>query len=968
MTPFVLSFCDLESTMRLTLRQKILLFTIVPITLVYALVSFMAISRMQQKATLDLDQRMTDKARRYAGEIDGYLRQTAQIAASTASLLGNLDTLSEENLYQQLEANVNTHPLVYGAAIAFEPGTYPGRRLFSPYVYRGSDGLARMDIAVEAYDYSDGNWEWWSVPRDSGQGVWTEPYFDDGAGNILMCTYSAPITQDGKFIGVATIDIALEPLNQSVGLQNLRTLDFVILSRQGRYVYHADPQKILRNDLFSDSDRLGRSDMRTLGERMIGGERGAVRLPGWDDQADENVWLFFSPIESAGWCFAARISEREALAELRIQIAWGLGLLGASLTLIIGIIWFVSGFATRSIREVEEATTRAEASRLDAKISGMNTRMRILGFSVFAMTATAMIVGMTAIYLLFLAAREQQAVRLWEIVQNQSNLINAVAEFDQMHSGDALEGGASAATMSQVVASHELSEGLGETGEILYARQDGDSILFLVDLRHTSGIDSRRVTMGQDVVAAPMHNALIGKSGTMIAMDYRDERVLAAYAPIDKLDIGIVAKIDMAEIRAPFIDSAIIAGLFGFLFVCGGAALTIRVNNPLIRRVEDSETHMRTILRTCAEGFWLVDENVVTLDVNPALCTILGRDREDIIGKKVFEFVNDKGRKIFESEITQREAEQESTYENDLVRPDGTIVSCMFSATPYHDQTGRRTGAFAMVTDITMRKKAEVTLLLAREEAESANRAKSEFLSNMSHELRTPLNGVLGYTQILKRDKTLSVQQKESLSSITSCGQHLLTLINDVLDLSKIEAGRLEIDLKPGDLHKLLRSVFDIVRPKGEAKGLEIILEVSPEVPMGVVTDHTKLKQTLVNLIGNAVKFTDSGVVTLKLRETKKHELEFLVIDTGIGMTDREMEEIFDPFKQTEGGIKSGGTGLGLAISRRITEALEGTLTVTSVKGEGSTFKVLIPLEEATDVELPTMLEDSLDEEYYPVL
>lgn len=244
----------------------------------------------------------------------------------------------------------------------------------------------------------------------------------------------------------------------------------------------------------------------------------------------------------------------------------------------------------------------------------------------------------------------------------------------------------------------------------------------------------------------------------------------------------------------------------------------------------------------------------------------------------------------------------------------------------------------------------------ARIEADAANVAKSEFLSNMSHELRTPLNGVLGYVQILQRDQSLNATQKRSLASIDNCGQHLLSLINDVLDLSKIEAGGLEVASEPTDLSALLDGVRDIISPKAEGKGLHFALKPSPEVPRGIVTDPMKLRQILINLLGNATKFTSDGGITLRVAEKPKMTLSFEIEDTGMGISENKLTEIFEPFKQAEGGIIEGGTGLGLAISRRIAEALGGDLTATSELGEGSCFTLTIPLVEADDLKGSTSI------------
>jgi len=238
----------------------------------------------------------------------------------------------------------------------------------------------------------------------------------------------------------------------------------------------------------------------------------------------------------------------------------------------------------------------------------------------------------------------------------------------------------------------------------------------------------------------------------------------------------------------------------------------------------------------------------------------------------------------------------------------------------------------------------------ARIAAEQANRAKSTFLANMSHELRTPLNGVLGYVQILQRDRNLGAAQKKSLDSIGNCGEHLLNLINDVLDLSKIEAGKMEISTDAVDLSQLLDGVRDIVKPRAESKGLSFNVKVSPEVPRGIITDPIKLRQVLINLLGNSVKFTPEGAVTLRVAEAGKGRLRFDIEDTGMGVTPEKLGDIFEPFKQAEAGESEGGTGLGLAISRRIAEALSGTLTAASEIGEGSCFTLTLPLKETDEI------------------
>jgi signal transduction histidine kinase/ActR/RegA family two-component response regulator len=245
-------------------------------------------------------------------------------------------------------------------------------------------------------------------------------------------------------------------------------------------------------------------------------------------------------------------------------------------------------------------------------------------------------------------------------------------------------------------------------------------------------------------------------------------------------------------------------------------------------------------------------------------------------------------------------------------------------------------------------------LRAAMERAEVANRAKSAFLASMSHELRTPLNAILGYTQILKRDKTLGAAQQTGISTIQQGGQHLLALINDVLDLSRVEAGKMDFHPKPVALGDLLSVVADIMRVRAEQKHLHFELELVAGLPVAVSVDETRLRQVLLNLLGNAVKFTDRGAVRLRVLPLPPKAgaakdlayLRFEVRDDGIGIANDHIEAIFRPFEQVgDASRRAGGTGLGLAISRQLVQLMGGELKVESQPGHGSRFWFDVPLQ-----------------------
>lgn len=237
----------------------------------------------------------------------------------------------------------------------------------------------------------------------------------------------------------------------------------------------------------------------------------------------------------------------------------------------------------------------------------------------------------------------------------------------------------------------------------------------------------------------------------------------------------------------------------------------------------------------------------------------------------------------------------------------------------------------------------------ARHAAEAANRAKSEFLAGMSHELRTPLNAVLGYAQLLSMEGGLSARQARGLNTIHKSGEHLLALINDILDLARIEAGRTELNPAPVNLSDLLQTMVNLMRVKADEKRLAFVFDAGAGLPEAVLADERRLSQVLLNLLGNAIKFTDNGTVTLRACGEPKGPAQVLlrldVEDTGVGMRPDDMERIFEPFEQV-GDVqrRSGGTGLGLAITRALVNDMGGQVQVSSELGLGSRFRVELPL------------------------
>lgn len=345
---------------------------------------------------------------------------------------------------------------------------------------------------------------------------------------------------------------------------------------------------------------------------------------------------------------------------------------------------------------------------------------------------------------------------------------------------------------------------------------------------------------------------------------------------------------------------------------------------------------------------------VVTADLdgiivswNPMAEELFGYTQDEVIGKNLDDIVADDESIRAEAVGYTRQVIQEGRVQTitKRTRKDGTMVDVELLALPVI-VADQEIGFIAIYFDIT-------DLQEARRQAEAANKAKSAFLANMSHELRTPLSAILGFTQLMSNDPNLNTSQQENLDIINRSGEHLLYLINNVLEMSKIEAGRVVLQEKGFDLHLMLSNLVEVFRLRSEEKGLTLDFILEEDVPAHVITDEGRLRQVLMNLLGNALKFTPAGSVTLRLSASRsdqpldqgKVRLYFEVQDTGHGIEAGSLTKIFDPFVQSAPDQEyPEGTGLGLSISRQFVRMMGGDLTVSSAVGEGSVFKFEVPV------------------------
>ena len=378
-----------------------------------------------------------------------------------------------------------------------------------------------------------------------------------------------------------------------------------------------------------------------------------------------------------------------------------------------------------------------------------------------------------------------------------------------------------------------------------------------------------------------------------------------------------------------------------------------------VQNLAESEARARLVLDSAHDAFIGMDSDGRIVRWNAQASATFGWTRDEVIGRQLsdtiipsgFRSAHIEGLRHFhetgEAPIVNRRLELRGLHRDGHEFPIEITVT-----NPVRAGRGYFFGAF--VRDISERLRHEDELRMAKETAEAATRAKSEFLANMSHELRTPLNGVIGYAQLLQRDRTLSRNQRDALDAISACGSHLLDLINDVLDLSKIEAGRMDIESTPCDLRQVAVDLRYVIEERAQRKGLQFVTYIDPEVSSRVVLDGRHVRQVLLNLLGNAIKFTPAGEVQLRITGSgapgSNGRLRFDVIDTGIGIEAENLSAVFQAFRQTRSGAELGGTGLGLTISHRLVRGMGGELKVESTPGKGSRFYFELPLVEAEEM------------------
>lgn len=569
----------------------------------------------------------------------------------------------------------------------------------------------------------------------------------------------------------------------------------------------------------------------------------------------------------------------------------------------------------------------------------------------------------TAVWFMYNAAISQEKKLLQSSVKTHTALLNTIIEQDIKTQGNREQ------VIKQVTRLlRDSYKKFGSMHEYVVAVKQGDEIEFLFT---SDNIVPANVHMEKSLTAEPMRRALRGEEGVFFAHDYIDRKVLAAYEPLiftPQLKIGFVKKINLNKFRTSFLTAAALGMLITIVLVVVGIVIVKKVISPILGHLRErtqqlqvenakrkrTENQLQKLINSVPVAIIVSDNEGRIFDVNATATKLFLYSKADMTQMFLQELLCTKTGKI-EFDNLADSANMFSEPILGVKKDQQTFSTEVIMGEMYTDKE-----LFAVVIrDLSVREQIEITQrkMLA---AEEANKAKSTFISNISHELRTPLNGILGTLEILAGTSLDSYQEKFVFMA-NRAADNLLAVIGDILDFSKIEAGKLEINEHPFTFCSILESIAALGKI-AHKKGVELICRVAPEVPEVVMGDFVRLNQILINLVGNAIKFTDKGEIILCIScvgdgdRANSREIQFRVQDSGIGISQEKQQEIFSAFIQADSSTtrKYGGTGLGLSIAAELVHMMGGEIGLESIEGQGSIFSFTIEMQVPQDKNTPS--------------
>lgn len=885
-----------------------------------------------------------------------------RINASTVDLQ-QVDMNDEKKIQTHFWRQLQEFPQISNIYVATTDGKYFGaRRIGDRFAVENdqtvymADRFGQQQTLLRAKSFNLADHSWYQSLLQTKQNVWTEVYTDPITQEPAITSIQPLSREDGDFQGVLGVSVSLGDINRFLK-NNKVSLNgqTIIVEPTGELVatsnisidkfFQANYLKPISVD--NNQDQLTRSITNWLNSRPLQRDdkiyQSIIYLNGEKYFLQVGKLKNDAKLVGLNWRIVVAVPESDFVSQIRessISTAM-LCLLALLLNAVLGII--AARRISRPIAELSQASQSIANGNLDQKVESSCV---IKELSILANSFNQM---------------SRQMKRAYNRQEEYSQLL--VQKVDERTHA-----------LQQEILEHEVTEEALRESEEKFAKAfqsspDGMALMSTESGKHVDINDKWTEITGYSREEA------IGANPT-------DLNLWADLQERDRMLTILDAEGRVSNFEARFItkNGKPITGLISSESIeFGGKLFAIYVIKDISDRklieenIKESEKKYRDLVESanCIILRWDTQGRICFL--NDYGLRFFGYTLEEIIGSYVLDTivsvrnVTDEDLRNMINEIC-RVPEKYQLNENENLCKNGRRVWVTWSNKPIYDEQGQLIEILSVGTDITDRKQAEKELQSAKEIADMANRAKSEFLANMSHELRTPLNGILGYAQILKRNHHDFSKRMEGLDIIQRSGEHLLTLLNDILDLSKIEAKKLELNPSEFDLPKLLYSVIEMFELQVRAKDVQISYQPLSDIPEIMYGDEKRLRQILINLLGNAVKFTDRGSVNLSVSAKaceglnpstcNNHRIYFAITDTGVGIAPEALVDIFLPFQQVGDRARQlSGTGLGLPICQKIVEMMGGKLEVESTVNIGSTFSFEIELAEISHFAIPVAVD-----------
>lgn len=558
------------------------------------------------------------------------------------------------------------------------------------------------------------------------------------------------------------------------------------------------------------------------------------------------------------------------------------------------------------------------------------TEHRRLYLLILLMTSVSLVVAGIAMSMLYRAAIDETRERLMETAQSQARLIEAVARFDAVQRTD-FPDGATAATISQIIDAHKRYDAAGRTGEFALARREGDRIVFLFSHRHQDLGEVKPIPW-DSTLAEPMRRALSGKSGTVVGLDYHGQTVLAAHEPVSELNMGVVAKVDLAEVRAPFVR----AGLWGFaaavVVVFFASLLFLRISNPMVARIREQHARLNAILNTAADGVVTIDAQGVIESFNPAAEEIFGWSADEVVGRNVNMLMP----QPYHGEHDDYLANYLKTGRKKIIgvgrdvvglRKDGSRFPMDLAVSEV--RLGGRHFFTGIVRDISERKRAEQEHRLA---------GIGQMLSAIAHESRNSLQRIQAGVEMLRLDLDDMPEAGRLLDGIERASDNLTRLYEELREF----AAPLRLQREMCDLREIWHLAWANLGHVRQGRQAEL-RDPSNGADLRLEVDEFRIEQVFRNLMENSLAACgDPTEIEIVCRDVQHDGVPSVCVrirDNGPGLSDEQKSKIFDAFYTT----KVKGTGLGMAIAKRIVEAHGGQIMLGESAGRGAEFRITLP-------------------------